>query len=66
MATKPWLSGNMLPNIKTCENGFSNSLENMIFMALKLLQQIVSYHQIYQSTLIFYAVGVRCDRGRFS
>ena len=23
-ATKPWLSGNMLPNIKTCENGCSN------------------------------------------
>ena len=28
-ATKPWLSGNMLPNINTCENGWSNISENL-------------------------------------
>ena len=27
-ATNPRVSGNMLPNIKTCENGWSNFSEN--------------------------------------
>ena len=27
--TKPYLSGNMLPNINTCENGWSNFSENL-------------------------------------
>ena len=29
IGTKPRLSGNMLPNIKTCENGWSNFSENL-------------------------------------
>ena len=36
-ATKPWLSGNMLPNINTCKNGWSKLSENLRIMALKLL-----------------------------
>ena len=35
---KPWLSPNMLPNIKTCENGWSNFLANLRVVSLKLLQ----------------------------
>ena len=36
-ATKSWLSGNMLPDIKTCKNGWSKFAENLIIVALKLL-----------------------------
>ena len=37
--TKPWLSGNMLPNINTCENGWLNFLENLrLCIALILLE----------------------------
>ena len=38
--TKPWLSGNMSPNIKTCRNGWSNLSENLREVALKLLELI--------------------------
>ena len=38
IATKPGLSGNILPNIKPCENGWSNFLENLRVIALKLLE----------------------------
>ena len=40
IATKPWLSGNMLPNIqqKKWENGCSNFSENLRIVALKLLE----------------------------
>ena len=38
IATKPWLSGNMFPNIKTCENGWSNFSEKLRIMALKFLE----------------------------
>ena len=37
-ATKPRLSGNMLPNIKTCENGWSNFSETVWIVVLKLLE----------------------------
>ena len=37
-AMKPWLSGNKLPNIKTCKNGQSNFSENLSIVALKLLE----------------------------
>ena len=37
-ATKPLLSGNMLPNINTCKNGWSNFSENLRIAALKLLE----------------------------
>ena len=37
-ATKPRLSGIMFPNINTCENGWSNFFENLIIVALKLLE----------------------------
>ena len=71
-ATNPWLSGNMAPNITTCENGCSNFLEYFRIVALKLLDP---YHQINQINLISYCDGgsvvmggplwwgVRCDGG---
>ena len=34
-ATKPWLSGNMLPSKHTCENRWSNFSENLRVVALK-------------------------------
>ena len=37
-ATKPRLSGNMLPNIKTCENEWSNFSKYLRNVALKLLE----------------------------
>ena len=38
IATKPYLSGNIFANIKTCENGLSNFSENLKIIALKLLE----------------------------
>ena len=35
---KPWLSRNMLPNINTCENGWSNFSANLRVVLLKLLE----------------------------
>ena len=35
---KPWLSRNMLPNINTCENGWSNFSANLRAVSLKLLE----------------------------
>ena len=35
---KPWLSRNMLPNVNTCENGWSNFSANLRVVSLKLLQ----------------------------
>ena len=35
---KPWFSRNMVPNINTCENGYSNFSANLKVMSLKLLQ----------------------------
>ena len=32
-----YMSGNMLQNLKTCENGLSNFSENLRIVALKLL-----------------------------
>ena len=37
---KPRLSRNMLPNINTCENGWSNFLANLRVASLKLLELI--------------------------
>ena len=37
-ATKPRLSGNMFPNINTCENGWSNFSGNLRVVATKLLE----------------------------
>ena len=37
-ATKPSLSGNMSPNIKACENGWSNFSEILSVVAMKLLE----------------------------
>ena len=44
----------MLPNIKTCENGWLNFSENLRIVALELLN---SHQQIYQFTLILHSVG---------
>ena len=61
-ATKPWLSWNILPNIKTYENGWANFSENLRIMAIKLLElKLNSQHQIYQFTYILYSFGVLCD-----
>ena len=35
---KPWLSRNMLPNINTCENGWSNFSANLRVVSWKLLE----------------------------
>ena len=35
---KPWLSGNVLPNINTCENGWSNFSANRRVVSLKLIE----------------------------
>ena len=35
---KPWLSRNMLPNINTCENRWSNFSANLRVVSLKLLE----------------------------
>ena len=35
---KPRLSRNMLPNINTCENGWSNFSANLRIVSLKLLE----------------------------
>ena len=35
---KPWLSRNKLPNINTCENGWSNFSANLKVVSLKLLE----------------------------
>ena len=35
---KPWLKRNMLPNINTCENGWSNFSANLRDVSLKLLE----------------------------
>ena len=37
-AIKLWLSGNMLPNIKTCKKILSNFSQNLRIMALKLIE----------------------------
>ena len=64
-ATKPGLSGNMLPNIKTREN-FSNFKENLRVMTLKLL----ALTRFLSPNLSIYFNFVWCwgpfDRERFS
>ena len=49
-------SENMLPNIRTCDNRWSNFLENLRVVAMNLFE-----FQFYQFTLILYSVGVRWD-----
>ena len=38
IATKPWKSGSMFPNIKTCRNRWSNFSANLRIVSLKLLE----------------------------
>ena len=57
-ATKPWLSGNMYPNIKTYENGWLNFLENLRIVALKLLVNSILINKsinLQLFTLILYS-----------
>ena len=51
--TKPRLSGKQLPNMNTCENGWSNFSESLRLVALKLLGliQFTSYSTIYLNLL---------------
>ena len=65
IATKPWLSGNMLQNIKTYENGWLNFSENLRLVSIKLLHSSQFALQICQFTLSLNGVGIRCDRGGF-
>ena len=64
-ATKPWLSGIMLPNIKTCENRWSNFSENLRIVDLKLLEltRFLSPNLSIYSNLhsVCTVLGVRCD-----
>ena len=57
-ATKPWLSANMLPNIKTYENVWSNFSENLKIVALKLLELT----QFASPNLSMYFHFIRCRR----
>ena len=64
-ASKPWLSGNMLLNIKTFKNGWSNFSENLRIVRLKVVEIKVflspKSRNLQLFTLILYGVGVRCD-----
>ena len=66
IATKPRLSGNMLPNIKTCENGRSNFSEKLKLVALILLELTRFLSQNLSIYFNFVRCWVRCDRRRFS
>ena len=57
-ATKQSLSGSMLPNIKTCNNRWSNLSENLRIVALKFLKLTTN---LQLSTLILNMLVVRCD-----
>ena len=54
IATKPWLSWNMCPNIKTCENGSSNFSENLRIVAQKSIEltRFLSPNQSIHSNLL--------------
>ena len=56
IATKPRLSGNVLPNIKMCENGLSSFSENLRVVELKLLE----ITQFALPNLSIYFNFVRC------
>ena len=53
IATKARLSGNMFPNLKTCENGLSNFSENMTIVAIKLLE-LTRIHKIDKFIVIYF------------
>ena len=52
---KLWLSRNILPNINTCGNGWSNFSANLRVVSLKLLN---SHDQMYQFTSISYVPNI--------
>ena len=66
IASKPWLSGNMLPTIKPCENGWSNFPENLRVVAIKFIEltQFVSPNLTISFCLCGFLVS--CDWRRFS
>ena len=55
----------MLPNINTCENGWSNLSENLRIVQFRVVEitRFLSPKSINLQlfTLILYGVGVRCD-----
>ena len=71
IATKPWLSGNIFPNKKTRENGWSDFSENLRILLLKF-HYIVNSIFITKSinfqlfTLILFGFGVSYNLMRFS
>ena len=60
-ATKPSLSGIMLPNIKSGKNQWSNFSKSKGRGDKICYSKLNSRYQIYQFTLILYGVAVRCD-----
>ena len=61
---KPWLSRNMLPNINTCENGWSNFSANHRVLSLKLLELTQFPCPNYQFTLISYVPSLAMRSSR--
>ena len=57
---------NMLPNINTCENGWSNFSVNLRVVVVKFIELTQVSSPIYQFTLISYVAEVRYDKGLFS
>ena len=60
--TKPWLSGDMLPNIYVCKNGWLNVSENLRIVALKFLE-LTQFASPNQSSYFNFCtvLGVRWD-----
>ena len=65
VATKHWLSGNMSPNIKTHENGWSYFSENLRVVAIKLLELTQFASPYLSNYLILYGAEVLYDKGWF-
>ena len=67
IATKLWLSGNMFPNIKICENGWSNFSENLRMVGIKIARvKSISITKSIIKLNLNCSVEVCGDRGRFS
>ena len=69
IATKPWLSGNMFPNTKSMRKlmiEFLRKFENRGIKIVQVYEILITKSINFQLyTLIFYGVGVCCDRRRF-
>ena len=59
--TKPSLSGNMLPNMTTCKNVWSNFSENLRIVALKVSINSILITKSLNLQFFLYGAGLRCD-----